>query len=57
MSEGSEPAVEQPPFALRDAANDCRHYALTGEPPIDTLTDWADLFDRAADALEAADAH
>jgi hypothetical protein len=41
--------------ALRDAASDCRHFALIGEPSIDTLADWADLFDSAADAIEATD--
>ena len=41
--------------ALRDAASDCRHFALIGEPSMDTLSDWADLFDNAADALDRGD--
>lgn len=50
-----DPAIGPSSSSLHDAAVDCREYALTGEPPVDTLFDWADLFDRAADALDATD--
>jgi hypothetical protein len=58
VSEGLEPLIVsrrtyEPLFvSLACAANQCRDYAAAGAPTTETLTEWADLFDRAVELAE-----